>query len=121
MADGSRIARPDPDFDSDDEPLDERRRTLGKFSPGERFAYEFDFGDSWTHLCTVGEQRIDPLETLGITPDKPLSSWGWGDIPDQYGRRWDSDDGESRTPRNPKGSDLPKFGPWQWRGFANER
>lgn len=67
MADGRRIGRPDPDFDLDDELLDERRLTLDKLSLGGQFAYEFDFGDSWTHLCTVGDQRIDPLETLGIT------------------------------------------------------
>jgi len=117
MADGRRIGRPDPDFDfdSEDEMLDERKMTLSRLKPGEQFAYEFDFGDSWTHLCTVGDQRIDPLETLGISPDKPLSYWGWGDIPDQYGRRWDSDDGESSAPKNPKGSDLPRFGPWKWR------
>jgi hypothetical protein len=27
---------------------------------GEQFVYEFDFGDSWTHLCTVAPTRIDP-------------------------------------------------------------
>jgi hypothetical protein len=30
-----------------------------------------------------------------------LPYWGWGVIPDQYGRRWASDDGESRPPRRP--------------------
>jgi hypothetical protein len=32
---------------------------------------------------------------LGIIPVGPLACWGWGDIPDQYGRRWDGDDGSS--------------------------
>ena len=95
--------------------LDDRRLTLGRLKPGEQFAYEFDFGDSWAHLCTVAERRIDPLETLGIRPADPLPYWGWGDIPDQYGRRWDGDDGESRPPTNPKGTDLPELGAWQWR------
>ena len=27
--------------------------------------------------------------------------WGWGAIPDQYGRRWADDDGQSRAPRRP--------------------
>jgi hypothetical protein len=27
---------------------------LSTLSLGEQFVYEFDFGDSWTHLCTVG-------------------------------------------------------------------
>jgi len=36
----------------------------------------------------TGAARLaDPMETLGIVPDKPLPCWGWGDIPDQYGRR----------------------------------
>jgi len=34
-------------------------------------------------------------------PDPPLPYWGWGDIPDQYGRRWDGDDGESPPPTGP--------------------
>ncbi len=29
----------------------------------------FDLGDDWTHLCTVGPERIDPEEELGIVPD----------------------------------------------------
>ncbi len=41
------------------------------------------------HLCTVGRERIDPVGALGILPDNPLPYWGWGDIPDQYRRRWD--------------------------------
>jgi Plasmid pRiA4b ORF-3-like protein len=59
---------------------------LGRLRPGEQFAYTFDLGDNWQHLCTVAPQRADPLETLGIIPDRPLPCWGWGDIPDQYGR-----------------------------------
>jgi hypothetical protein len=71
----------------------------------------FDFGDDWTHLCTVGEERIDPLDELGILPDGPLPYWGWGAIPDQYGRRWDGDDGES-LPEDPRLADLPPLLPW---------
>ena len=48
-------------------------------------------------------QRADPLETFGIIPVGPLPCWGWGDIPDQYGRRWDGDDGRSPCPRPPTG------------------
>jgi hypothetical protein len=50
----------------------------------------------------VGEERIDPLEVLGVRPDAPLPYMGWGSIPDQYGRRWADDDGESRAPTRPK-------------------
>ena len=45
--------------------------------------------------------KVDPLEVLGIRPDAPLPYWGWGSIPDQYGRRWSTDDGESRAPGKP--------------------
>jgi len=78
---------------------------------GEQFLYTFDLGDDWAHLCTVGLERIDPEEALGIRPDAPLAYWGWGTIPDQYGRRWDSDDGEGRLPRDPRGADLPPLRP----------
>lgn len=52
---------------------------------GDVFEYVFDLGDDWTHACRV-EDPVDPLEELGIEPDLPVSSWGWGTIPDQYGR-----------------------------------
>jgi Plasmid pRiA4b ORF-3-like protein len=98
-----------------DEPggaLDSTRFTLSRLRPGERFGYVFDLGDRWQHLCTVDERRVDPVETLGIKPDKPLPCWGWGDIPDQYGRRWNGDDRESPMPPAPDGlSDLPPIMP----------
>lgn len=116
LADGSRVGEPDPDWDDEHElVLYEDKLTLARLKAGEQFVYEFDFGDSWLHLCTVGPRRVDPEETLGIVPDQPLPYWGWGDIPDQYGRRWDGDDGESPRPRNPNCKDLPAIGPWQWR------
>jgi hypothetical protein len=62
-------------------------------------------------VCTVGAGRIDPVEVLAILPDTPLPYRGWGDIPDQYGRRWDDDDGESPPPRNPGFADLPRLRP----------
>lgn len=64
---------------------------------GDTFTYVFDLGDDWTHRCTVLE-HADPEEMLGIVPDRPLSCWGWGTIPDQYGRAWEGDDGESEPP-----------------------
>ena len=87
--------------------MDDRRTRLSRLKPGEQFVYVFDFGDDWAHLCTVGPERIDPLTTLGIEPAGPLPFWGWGDIPDQYQRRWNGDDGESRKPKDPGLSDLP--------------
>ena len=110
LADGTRLERPDWDEESDGD--DARKVRLSRLSLGEQFAYEFDFGDSWTHLCTVGPRRIDPLEELGVAPDRPTPFWGWGDIPDQYGRRWADDDGESEPPRDPGPESLPPLRPW---------
>ncbi|WP_258804247.1 plasmid pRiA4b ORF-3 family protein [Pseudarthrobacter sp. NS4] len=73
-------------------------RTL---EPGTEFQFTFDLGDAWTHRCMVGEVKVDPLEVLGIRPDTPLPYWGWGSIPDQYGRRWATDAGESQAPGKP--------------------
>jgi hypothetical protein len=96
------------------EVLDAGRTRLSRLKPGERFVYEFDFGDSWMHVCTVGDHHIDPLESLGIVPADPLPYFGWGDIPDQYGRRWHEDDGESPLPPDPGTRDLPHLLP-HWR------
>jgi len=90
---------------------DYRQVRLSRLRPGEQFSYMFDLGDDWAHLCTVGENRIDPVEVLGIVPDRPLPYFGWGDIPDQYRRRWYGDDGESPEPDDPKLADLPPLRP----------
>jgi hypothetical protein len=50
---------------------------LGVLKPGQQFVYVFDLGDNWTHLCTVGAERIDPMDTLGVTPQHPTPYWGW--------------------------------------------
>jgi hypothetical protein len=36
----------------------------------------------------------DPLTELGIVPAEPAAFFGWGSIPDQYGRRQFEDEGE---------------------------
>lgn len=102
-----RLTTPYVDWEELGPAIDDRRERLSRLELDEQFVYVFDFGDDWAHLCTVGPKRIDPLEVLGIVPDEPLSYFGWGDIPDQYGRRWDADDGESRQPRDPVFADLP--------------
>jgi hypothetical protein len=110
LADGRVIGQ--PVFDEFDlEFLDGETTKLSTLSPGEQFIYEFDFGDSWTHLCEVGTERIDPESELGIVPRSPLAYWGWGSIPDQYGRRWIDDDGETTELPDPGPSDLPPLRP----------
>ena len=84
-------------------------RTVGL---GEVFRFVFDLGDYWVHQCTVDTFKVDPLEVLGIRPKGPLAYWGWGNMPDQYGRSWEDDDGQSRTPRRPS-TPHPMFG-HQW-------
>ncbi len=99
----------------DDPPSDSRVDDAVNLSTltggGQQFAYVFDLGDRWAHLCTVGPERIDPLDTLGTTPDRPMPYWGWGSIPDQYGRRWDGDDSETPPPPDPELTDLPTLQP----------
>lgn len=111
--DGRKIGLPDTDWGIEQDVTDYRKTKLGLLKPGEQFVYIFDFGDDWTHLCTIAGQRIDPLDTLGIVPDLPLPYSGWGDIPDQYGRRWDGDDGESPPPEDP-GPDTVDPDHWSW-------
>jgi hypothetical protein len=87
LADGRALGDPDPEQEIEGEVEDYQRVTLSRLRPGEKFAYVFDLGDDWAHLCTVAAQRIDPCEVLGVLPGTPLPYWGWGDIPDQYRRR----------------------------------
>jgi len=70
--------------------------------PGREFSFTFDLGDDWTHRCVMAAEKIDPGEVLGIRPRTPLPYWGWGAIPDQYGRRWADDDGSRRAPSRPR-------------------
>lgn len=83
-------------------PIDIASARVGRtLKPGAEFQFTFDLGDDWTHRCVVAEEKVDPVEVLGVRPAAPLSYWGWGSIPDQYGRRWAADDGEGRAPRRP--------------------
>ena len=120
LAGQTRLGRPDRDWEIEGEITEDYQRArLSRLQPGERFLYVFDLGDDWAHLCTVGAQRIDPVEVLGILPGEPLPYWGWGDVPDQYRRQWDGDDGDSPPPADPGVADLPPLRP-HW-GAASQR
>lgn len=110
LADGTRIGMPDPESD-DEGLLDESREKLSRLPVSQQFIYVFDFGDDWTHLCTVVEDTIDPRETLGIVSNAPLPYFGWGTIPDQYGRAWADEDDEAPMPPDPELRDLPPLRP----------
>jgi hypothetical protein len=58
------------------------------------FTYVFDFGDNWQHKCQVVASNVVPEELAGVIPQQPIPIWGWGTIPDQYGRRTEDDNGE---------------------------
>jgi hypothetical protein len=107
LADGRKIGIPDTDWGMDQGVLDYTSVKLSVLDLGERFGYVFDFGDDWAHLCSVHHRRIDPIRVLGVVPGQPVPYFGWGAIPDQYGRRWDSDDGSSPPPADPGPPDIP--------------
>ena len=73
----------------------------GTLEPGAPFRYTFDLGDRWLHRCVIDPEQIDPVTELGIRPGQPLPFWGWGAIPDQYGRRWQDDDLQAPLPAAP--------------------
>jgi len=50
--------------------------------------------DNWQHRCTVLADKVDPVDEYGPVPAGPVAIWGWGSIPDQYGRRSLDDDGD---------------------------
>jgi len=112
LADGTEVCGPIPWEDPPEGSMFTGATGLSRLAAGEQLLYTFDMGDDWTHLCTVADERIDPLQALGIVPSAPLPYWGWGEIPDQYGRRMEDDDGEAPLPPDPQLSDLPPLRPF---------
>jgi len=97
LHDGSRIGLPDWD-DMDEDLRDAARTKIGRRYEGEVFGYVFDFGDDWTHRCTVTAVEVTPESERGVRPNGPVVTWGWGAMPDQYGRRTpDGGDEESEA------------------------
>ncbi len=65
---------------------DGKRYMLGGSDFEPEVEYVFDLGDDWRHRCEVQSVDADPEEEYGAPPDTPVPIWGWGWIPDQYGR-----------------------------------
>jgi hypothetical protein len=62
-------------------------KVVRELGPGQEFGYVFDLGDDWRHRCRVLAEKADPMEEYGSAPPmRPVPIWGWGTIPDQYGR-----------------------------------
>lgn len=91
LSDGRRIVMGEADEFEESasaQHLDERAHTLSSMglSSGDTFTYIFDLGDEWEHGCAVLRIDVDPEEEAGIVPSEILPIFGWGTIPDQYGR-----------------------------------
>jgi hypothetical protein len=88
---GRRIGFVDPDPFEDDEPVEDQVavKVASAVAPGDEFRFVFDFGDRWEHRCRVLAEKADPRAEWGSgpLPRRPVAIWGWGLIPDQYGRR----------------------------------
>ena len=87
LRDGRLIGYPDDSFEPDVVWLDHAKLKVARaVKPGEEFEYVFDLGDNWRHRCVVEPGKADPIQEYGGIPDRPVAIWGWGSIPDQYGR-----------------------------------
>jgi hypothetical protein len=90
LGDGRRIGFVDPDPFDDDVVEDHAVvKVSGAVGPDDEFRFVFDFGDRWEHRCRVLAEQADPRQEWGAgpLPRQPAPIWGWGVIPDQYGRR----------------------------------
>lgn len=65
--------------------------------PSTPFSYVFDLGENWQHRCDVESLAVD-VGRYGGEPQLPVAVFGWGTIPDQYGREREEDDEESGGP-----------------------
>ncbi len=87
LSDGRRIGYPSEDFAPDLAWEDQAKlKVCREVGPSDEFTFTFDFGDNWRHRCVVGSEKADPVEEYGEKPLRPVAIWGWGSIPDQYGR-----------------------------------
>jgi hypothetical protein len=72
LSDGSSICEQIPWEDPPERSAFAGDVRLGRLKAGQELLYTFDMGDVWPHLCTVDQQRIDPLGTVGIIPARPM-------------------------------------------------
>jgi hypothetical protein len=93
LPDGRLVSYPNEDFDEPRLLDHESLRVTRELVPGDSFVYTFDLGDNWRHRCRVLAKKADPVIAYGRVPDCPVAIWGWGWIPDQYGRTSSEPDG----------------------------
>jgi hypothetical protein len=87
LPDGRRVGFPSDDYEPELVWEDHAALKVAReLTPGQEFGYVFDLGDDWRHHCRVLDEKVDPAEEYGAPPTRPVPIWGWGWIPDQYGR-----------------------------------
>lgn len=88
LSDGRRVGVADDEFGGGAGELDEAKTTLSELLAHSRDAatYTFDLGAGWEHECTVLRDRVDARAEYGRSPTEIVPVFGWGVIPDQYGR-----------------------------------
>ena len=90
LAGGRRVGFVDGDPLEDDESVEDHAavKVADAVGPGDEFGFVFDFVDRREHRCRVLADRADPRQESGPgpLPRQPVAIWGWGVIPDQYGR-----------------------------------
>jgi hypothetical protein len=96
LGDDRVIGYPDDSFEPDVVWVDHATLKVAReVNPGDEFEYVFDLGDNWRHRCVVARDKADPVKEYGHVPQRPVAIWGWGSIPDQYGRlSFDGDQGD---------------------------
>jgi len=112
IAYGNYYGEPDPEYF--DEMLDETKFTLQQIapSPGDKFKYEYDFGDSWEHTVKV-EKILDPQEGMtypvcikgkrACPPEDVGGVWGYMDFLETIA---DPDSGEAKEMLDWAGEDF---------------
>jgi hypothetical protein len=95
FVDGADVCGPFEWEDPPDGSLFAGATRLSRLSAGEQFLYTFDMGDDWTHLCIIAEQRTTRWRSWGSCPTGRCPTGAGGEIPDQYGRRSEDDDGQA--------------------------
>ena len=66
---------------------------LRTVKPGDAFSFIFDPHEDWAHRCLVEAEPFD-LSGDDDPPPIPVPVYGWGTIPDQFGRNNEDDEAE---------------------------
>lgn len=93
---GDRRFMPSPEGEEDVEDSEEVTLADLDLDEGSRFGYVFDLGEEWEHRCEVTEVDVEVDED--DAGEDIVAVFGWGTIPDQYGRERSGEDGDDLDP-----------------------